>query len=325
MGVALGSRGALAHAPASDPTILAVTPLTVKGELPAGHRKRLDDALAAALASTSTSAIAPSATNAADPDPSCRSPACLVALAGALQAEYVLTTEVIVEGRDFRVLTTVASARDGRVALSSAEDCEICGVQEVASMVTTEVGRVLARVDSLKRPASVRVDSRPSGATVLIDGVIVGTTPYEDDIAPGHHTVALRKPGHAQTSREIEAGSDVVEHIELELHPLRTDRLRVAGGVLVGAGAVLLVPGITFAALHHRPVKSKCGDAVMDVNGGCPYRYDTMPYGATLLAVGGAGLVAGIVLLAVAAKRGQSGQSTRARLQVSPFAIGVRL
>jgi hypothetical protein len=236
-----------------------------------------------------------------------------------------MTTEVVVKGRDFHVKMTLASGRDGRVVLSSVEDCEICGVQEVASLVTAEVGRLLVRVDTLQRPASVHIESRPSGATVSIDGVVVGTTPYEDEVLPGHHTISLRKAGYAATTRDIDAGSDVVEHLDLRLHPLQTDRLRIAGGALVGIGAALLVPGITFAVLHHRPVQSKCGDDVVDVNGECPSRFNTMPHAAAMLAIGGAGLVAGITLLAVAAKRGQLREPTRARLRVSPFGIGVRL
>lgn len=305
------------HAAAPNRRVV-VQPLDLQGEAPPGHRERLEHALQAAVDDASVS-VQPTPSDAKP----CRTADCVVALARDEAATHVMTTEVVVDGRDFRVKTTLWDGQHGRPVLSSAEDCEICGVQEVAALVTAEASRLLARVDTLQRPASVHVQSEPSGASVRVDGELVGTTPWRDELAPGRHTIEVGKSGYTTRSRTIEATSDVDEHVEIELRPLRADRLRIAGAAVVGVGAALLVPGITFAALHHAPVKSKCD--VTDVNGVCPYRFDTMPYGAALIAVGAAGVVTGAVLLGVAARRGKAGAGARARLQVSPFGIGVRL
>jgi len=299
---------------------VAVQRLALQGDAPPGHRERLEEALTAAIEASEGPVHPPASDDAGAP---CRTAECVIDLARERGASHVLTTEVVVDGRDFRVTTTLWDGGDGRRVLSSEEDCEICGVQEVAALVTAEASRLLARVDTLQRPASVHVVSKPSGASVRIDGELVGTTPWHDELAPGRHTIELTKSGFSARSSVIEAASDVTEHVELELRPLRGDRLRIAGAALVGVGAALLVPGITFAALHHEPVKSKCD--VEDVNGVCPYRFDTMPHGAVLLAVGAAGIVTGAVLLGVAARRGKAESRARARLQVSPWGIGVRL
>jgi hypothetical protein len=94
----------------------------------------------------------------------------------------------------------------------------------------TTVSFQLARVRGPERPApavsrpgaktgAMRVESRPSGAAVLIDGRIVGTTPLQiSDLEPGTHDVRLELPGHRPwaTTRTIVAGQTVRVAASLE-------------------------------------------------------------------------------------------------------------
>ena len=69
------------------------------------------------------------------------------------------------------------------------------------------------------RPASLRVESRPSGAAVLIDGRVVGTTPLQiSDLEPGAHQVRLELPGHRPwaTTATVVAGQSVRVAASLE-------------------------------------------------------------------------------------------------------------
>ncbi len=47
---------------------------------------------------------------------------------------------------------------------------------------------------------TLTVTSNPVGATLLIDGVSVGTTPYKGDISQGEHSITLKKDGYKDTT-----------------------------------------------------------------------------------------------------------------------------
>jgi serine/threonine protein kinase len=94
----------------------------------------------------------------------------------------------------------------------------------------TTVSFQLSRVRGPERPAAavsrpgaktgaLRVESRPSGAAVLIDGRVVGTTPLLiSDLEPGQHQVRLELPGHRPwaTTATIVAGQSVRVAASLE-------------------------------------------------------------------------------------------------------------
>jgi hypothetical protein len=61
--------------------------------------------------------------------------------------------------------------------------------------------------------------TRPSGAAVMIDGRVVGTTPLQiSDVEPGAHQVRLELPGHRpwSTTTTIVAGQSVRVAASLE-------------------------------------------------------------------------------------------------------------
>jgi TonB family protein len=59
-------------------------------------------------------------------------------------------------------------------------------------------------LDPLTAPLSVA--SEPAGATVLLDGRIIGTTPLDKvAISPGHHVVAVRLDGYLEKTTPIDA------------------------------------------------------------------------------------------------------------------------
>ncbi len=52
--------------------------------------------------------------------------------------------------------------------------------------------------------ARLRVLSAPGGASVLVDGEILGTTPLEADVAPGHHAVQVRLRGFTSAEGAVD-------------------------------------------------------------------------------------------------------------------------
>jgi hypothetical protein len=92
------------------------------------------------------------------------------------------------------------------------------GSQIAAIVAVTALGAftlVKARMPTAS-PATVTVDSRPSGAEVEIDGRRSGVTPVTLDVLPGAHTATLRAGGAERTWRlEVAPGSHVVHYFEL--------------------------------------------------------------------------------------------------------------
>jgi hypothetical protein len=132
-----------------------------------------------------------------------------------------------------RTPLTVRGLSIGTHAVRVVEDGYVGETRRVAvdaRPAGTTVSFQLARVRGPERPAAavarpgattgaLRVESRPSGAAVLVDGRVVGTTPLQvSDLEPGAHQVRLELPGHRPwaTTATVIAGQSVRVAASLE-------------------------------------------------------------------------------------------------------------
>jgi hypothetical protein len=107
--------------------------------------------------------------------------------------------------------------------------------------VSTAVSPVLAAKPKIEAPGEVSVMSLTNGATIEIDGKVVGTVPFDESLLllPGQHTIKVTKRGFATYDEtfEVKAG----ESVELEI-----DLLPFAGMVKITTaepGATVKVDG----------------------------------------------------------------------------------
>jgi tetratricopeptide (TPR) repeat protein len=61
--------------------------------------------------------------------------------------------------------------------------------------------------------------SQPEGATLLIDDVAKGVTPWTGELVPGTHRVSLRLRGHSDASRDVDLPARTAIDVQLELSP----------------------------------------------------------------------------------------------------------
>lgn len=96
--------------------------------------------------------------------------------------------------------------------------------------------------DAPNSPSSIQVASTPTGARVLVDGKIVGNTPWEATMAEGRHTVGVELAGHLRQERQITVREGWVfgVTVALPLLPAGTPVLQVDSEP---PGAVLVVDG----------------------------------------------------------------------------------
>jgi hypothetical protein len=230
---------------------------------------------------------------------SCEEASCYAAALGEADATLGVAMAITAEGSDYAIVVSLL-AEDGSVRGTREAACEICRHDEV---VERTVGLVTALAEDLApspEPAIVSVVSSPPGATVSIDGVAVGHTPYEAEISEGPHTIRVEGDGHEAAERTIEsrAGARVDEAFELrKSFPLSPKTETTIGWAALGVGAAAIIGGAVLVAIDGNEIRSDCSGDNVDSNGVCRYRHKTLVGGAILLsggilvAGGGIGLV----------------------------------
>ena len=99
-----------------------------------------------------------------------------------------------------------------------------------------------AEVDKLKpTEARLGVSSNPSGATVYLDGVTAGETPFARVLEPGTYTVRVEASGYEDHSEMVELAAGETLNVSASLkHPGTMTWVYVSGGVAaLGLGAGL--------------------------------------------------------------------------------------
>lgn len=84
--------------------------------------------------------------------------------------------------------------------------------------ITVELRR--AATAAAAGTGSVYIDTRPTGAQVMIDGRVMGTTPMRvPELSPGSHTIRLDLAGHKSvtTTVVVRAGQQVPVRVSLEV------------------------------------------------------------------------------------------------------------
>lgn len=304
---------ATAAAAPGDPTAstdvaatAAILPLTIEGELAAADRDQLMAQLVEGLQRGAFGVVEPGAVADATPSAaSCSSADCYKKVAAAVGATHVVRTVVTVEDRDYKVSVTLHDGKSGRTMATTDDACEICGVVEAGSMLSTAAVTLKNKLDALAQgPSTLGVTSDPAGAEIQIDGELVGTAPFEGPVIPGKHVLRVSKDGFITVEREVTFVEGVAETLafELEKVPSRLPA-RPYGWVSLGFGVAGLATATTFAVLDDREIRvgDSCranGDGeTEDEQGNCSLLYD-VDYIVLGSAIAGAALTTlGIAIL----------------------------
>jgi hypothetical protein len=196
--------------------------------------------------------------------------------------------------------------------------------------------------DTPKPLCTLSVGSRPPGATVSIDQIPLGETPFQHTIAAGRHTISVEHErfakGQAESDCKANQGLDIaftldakqttsaVKDVELsELHgtgdhhllppPHVSNGLRIAGGTLLGVGIAGVITGGILVSFDGKGTCSLVGNHLQ-----CPDHYATATPGYVAIGLGAGALIGGIVALVVDHKhreRARAGRDIRPSVQTS--------
>ncbi|NUO51297.1 MAG: PEGA domain-containing protein [Polyangiaceae bacterium] len=75
-------------------------------------------------------------------------------------------------------------------------------------------------LDLVTLHADLIIKATPPGATVALEGVPVGTTPWEGRLPEGRYTVVVSAPGYLTATRDLRLGPEAHETLKLDLSPV---------------------------------------------------------------------------------------------------------
>jgi archaellum component FlaF (FlaF/FlaG flagellin family) len=75
--------------------------------------------------------------------------------------------------------------------------------KQVEASLNEDAPQTVTAEDSAHKVASLHVKSSPDGADILVDGKYVGSTPSTLQLAPGDHTVSVKRNGYTTWSRTV--------------------------------------------------------------------------------------------------------------------------
>lgn len=301
LGVLLAPSG-VGSSSGAAPERVAVLPIDSHATLPDTTRIELRSAIERGLRRVGVKVVRDGQVDQQLGGTVCADTECVVALAGAVEAEWVLRPTVTVGDSVYAVHLEVVDAR-GRVLASASERCEICGYHEVTELVVDRSAALGDKVSRLRDQAPrLRLRSTPSGARVWVDGRSVGRTPLEHEVEPGPHDVRVQLRGYVSEQHRVTAvaGTEDTLSVSLSEAPRRRGPWLPLGLTALATGVAGVGAGAALVALDERDYQRNCNP---DVLGNCSQRYDTLAGGVTLAVTGGVLLATGAAMLVIEHRR----------------------
>jgi hypothetical protein len=310
VGLSLSSASIVRAEPPSAEAALVVLPVAVDGELDGHWRRTLDERLyegivRSGLPTRSALEIEQALDGVVS---ACASAACFRELGTTLGASHLVAFDLTVSERDYDARIRVVDTTTGTVLAVNEQRCEMCGIEEVGSMVADQGASLAAKMETLLGSVpTLVIESEPRGATVWLDETVIGKTPIRTPVGMGVHELHLQKRGYEPRKATIRAtqGVEEVLSFDLDASMARLLHMRAWGWTTLGLGLGTVVAGGVLLGIHERPYRAMCSGDDVDANGRCRFRYATVMPGA-LVTVLGAGLLSLGTALLVSARKAKA-------------------
>jgi len=166
----------------------------------------------------------------------------------------------------------------------------------------------------------LRVASEPPGATLSVEGDVLGVTPWAGELTPGLHQIRLEHAGYRAHESQITLSAQHAADLEATLLPLPADEVKTPGALarirplswsFLGVGLGALAAGIGFelsrASSSDRAGRASSSEATARAQGAA----DAKQMASLLLfGAGGAFVIGGGVLLVLDLGRDPDGVAT---------------
>ncbi|MBI5511343.1 MAG: PEGA domain-containing protein [Deltaproteobacteria bacterium] len=148
----------------------------------------------------------------------CDDVTCLAEIGGALGADFLVTGSVLQLGDSFLVQLQLMNIRQARADARVSRDFSgsLKGLFEETRIAT----RMVVRDILAQRSGQVVIQASEEGATVKIDGSIIGVSPVPPlELSGGMHTVTLEKTGFVQFQKDVEVQEKAARAVVANLRP----------------------------------------------------------------------------------------------------------
>lgn len=222
----------------------------------------------------------------------CTSTTCLARIGDLVGARRFVRARVAASGGAYDVeLELLAPDVEGGVVQRVERTCAVCTLREANDLVSRSVVELVnpPRPEA-PPPVKVAVRTSPEGATVSVDGTLVGRAPVELELEPGEHNFEATGPeGYAPLARRETVGGERADvHLELPrvappppaAPPPRASRFGAWKWAAAGGAVAALAAGVALVALDGKGTDCSAGRP-------CKSEYTTLAPG---LVAGGVGV-----------------------------------
>lgn len=190
---------------------------------------------------------------------------CRAAAAGFPGSERIFAVRLSgatdLDGGGTVTITALLVSRTGERMLAEQRYCETCQRDRLAATTTATLEFLLRETSGALARGVLRVRSTPSGARVVLDGEVIGVTPFDYTVYPGRHEVGIDKPGHAIEVREVRVEPAATVDLKVTLRPSPAENADEQGGAgrralawtLGGAGLLAIAGGTWLIAADSPP------------------------------------------------------------------------
>jgi hypothetical protein len=299
---------------------VAVLPLRIDGQVDAATRERWTAGLRGGLARGDAELVDP-AQVAPYLDGNCERQSCYDKVRANSGATHLVRTTIVAKNRDFILKLDLIDAKTGAVVADDEDICEICGSEEMVTLLDSQGALLQTRLAAMGTgPAVLILDSKPSGAVVYIDGEVVGKTPLERPVLEGSHKIRFSLDGYVAEERELKLVNGTQEKLAVDLKRTPgSTKSRALGAAGLSGGLLLLATGVSLLVLDDLEYKPNCSGANKDAQDDCRYLYNTGPLGGVLI---GVGAIVG-TLGAVALHRNRGAKADKRRAHLTPRGLGI--
>jgi len=183
--------------------------------------------------------------------------ACIAEIGGALGADYMINGSVLQADGNYLVQLQLSNVKKARVEQRVTRD--VTGQQRQLFDDTRIATKLLVRDVLAQRSGSIAVTSSVEGATIKLDGSIVGVAPLATlSASGGMHTLTLEKDGFINATRDIEVVEQQTTTLNVVLQPsedfrrayvAKAGRTRALAWTFLAVGIAGIGAGATFFAV----------------------------------------------------------------------------
>lgn len=183
--------------------------------------------------------------------------ACIAEIGGALGADYMVNGSVLVADGTYVLQLQLSNVKKARVEQRVTRD--VTGQQRQLLEDTRVATKLLVRDILSQRSGWIALTTGVEGATVKLDGTIIGVTPLNTFAASGGmHTLVVEREGFIAATRDVEVTEQQTAQVNVVMQPsedfrraysARAGRTRALAWTFLGVGVAGLGVGATFLAL----------------------------------------------------------------------------